>query len=205
MKSLIIEEGAFLVKLARTAVTKYLTESEKMVPPPPPSPKLHEKSGAFVTIEKLIGKEKALRGCIGYPLPHLPLIEAVVESAISAAVEDPRFPPLRKEELSEVVFEVSVLTPPVLLRVSNPKEYPKKIKVGRDGLIVEMGFYKGLLLPQVPLEYGWDEETFLSECCLKAGLPPDAWISEGVRIYTFTAEVFAEVSPGGEIIQKRLI
>lgn len=200
-----MEEGVFLVKLARTAVTKYLTESMKIAPPRPPSARLYEKSGVFVTIEKLIGKEKVLRGCIGYPLPHLPLIEAVIESAISAAVEDPRFQPLRKEELTEVVFEVSVLTPPTLLRVDNPREYPKKIKVGRDGIMVEMGLYKGLLLPQVPVEYNWDEETYLSECCLKAGLPPDAWISEGVKIYTFTAEIFAELSPGGEIIQKKLI
>lgn len=202
---LTLEEGTFLVRLARSTVTKYLTESIKPSPPSPPSQRLYEKSGAFVTIEKLVGKERLLRGCIGYPLPHLPLIEAVMESAISAAVEDPRFPPLRKDELKEVVFEVSVLTPPVLLSVNNPQEYPKKIKVGRDGLIVEMGFYKGLLLPQVPVEYGWDEETFLSECCMKAGLPPDSWISSNVKIYTFMAEVFTELSPGGEVVQKELI
>ncbi|MEM4214077.1 MAG: TIGR00296 family protein, partial [Candidatus Methanomethylicaceae archaeon] len=98
-----------------------------------------------------------------------------------------------------------VLTPPVLLEVNDPKEYPKRIKVGRDGLVVEMGYYKGLLLPQVPVEYGWDEETFLSECCMKAGLPPDSWLSRDVKIYTFSAEVFTEVSPGGEIVRKELL
>ncbi|MEM4406326.1 MAG: TIGR00296 family protein [Candidatus Methanomethylicaceae archaeon] len=200
-----LEEGIFLVKLARTTVTKYLTESVKLRPPSPPSQRLYEKSGAFVTIEKLIGKERILRGCIGYPLPHLPLIEAVIESAISAALEDPRFPPLKLGELKEVVFEVSVLTPPLLLKVNDPKEYPKRIKVGRDGLVVEMGYYKGLLLPQVPVEYGWDEETFLSECCMKAGLPPDSWLSRDVKIYTFSAEVFTEVSPGGEVVRKELM
>lgn len=200
-----LEEGTFLVRLARSTVTNYLKESKKPVPPQPPSPRLYEKSGAFVTIEKLIGEERILRGCIGYPLPHLPLIEAVMESAISAALEDPRFPPLKVDELKEVVFEVSVLTPPTLLRVNDPKEYPKRIRVGRDGLVVEMGFYKGLLLPQVPVEYGWDEETFLSECCMKAGLPPDSWLSRDLKVYVFTAEVFTETSPGGEVVQKKLM
>ncbi len=201
---LTLDEGAFLVRLARSTVTKYLTDSVSAPPPPPPTQRLYEKSGAFVTIEKLMGGEMILRGCIGYPLPHLPIIEAVMKSAISAAFEDPRFPPLKRDELKEVVFEVSVLTPPVLLKVSDPKEYPRKIKVGRDGLIVEKGFYKGLLLPQVPVEYNWDEETFISECCMKAGLPPDSWISRDIKIYTFTAEIFTELSPGGEVAQKEL-
>lgn len=199
-----LEEGTYLVRLARFTVTNYILNSTRPTPPPPPSQKLYDKSGAFVTIEKLIGKERVLRGCIGYPLPNLPLIEAVMESAIAAAVEDPRFPPIKKDELKDVTFEVSVLTPLVLLKVADPKEYPQKIKVGRDGLVVEMGFYKGLLLPQVPVEYGWDEETFLSECCMKAGLPPDSWLSRDVKIYTFTAEIFTELSPNGEIIHKRL-
>lgn len=199
-----IEEGTFLVKLARDAVTKYITKMEKISPPANLNAKFYEKRGAFVTIEKLINDEKVLRGCIGYPLPHLPLVEAVIESAISAAIEDPRFPPLREGELSQVIFEVSVLTPPKLLEVKNPRDYPKLIKIGRDGLIVEMGPYSGLLLPQVPVEYNWDEETFLSECCMKAGLPPDCWLSRSVRIYSFTAEVFCEERPYGKVIKREL-
>lgn len=201
---LTLEEGTFLVKLARDAVTSYITKKKKISPPKDLSVKFYEKCGVFVTIEKLIDNEKILRGCIGYPLPYLPLIEAIIESAISAATKDPRFPPLREEELSQVIFEVSVLTPPKLLEVKNPREYPKLIKIGRDGLIVEMGPYSGLLLPQVPVEYNWDEETFLSECCMKAGLPPDCWLSKNVKIYSFTAEVFCEERPYGKVIKREL-
>ena len=199
-----IEEGAFLVKLARSVVTKHVKESVRISPPTPPSKQMNEKSGVFVTIEKIYKGERVLRGCIGYPLPYMPLVEATIDSAISAAVNDPRFEPLQPEELSEVVFEVSILTPPVLLQAKDPKEYPKLIKVGRDGLIIEKGYYKGLLLPQVPVEYGWDEETFLSECCMKAGLPPDNWLSREVKVYTFSAEVFTEDRPGGEVVPKKL-
>jgi uncharacterized protein (TIGR00296 family) len=199
-----LEEGIFLVKLARTAATKYVTDSTVMSPPDPPSKSLSAKSGVFVTIEKLKGGARVLRGCIGYPLPYMPLVEATVDSAISAAVKDPRFPPLKPKELEEVVFEVSVLTPPAIVKTNDPKLYPKLIKVGRDGLIIEKGFYKGLLLPQVPTEYGWDEETFLSECCMKAGLPPDSWLSKDVMVYSFSATVFTEITPGGEVVVKSL-
>lgn len=199
-----IEEGAFLVRLARSAVTKHIKESVRISSPTPPSEQMNEKSGVFVTIERIHKGERMLRGCIGYPLPYMPLVEATIDSAISAAVNDPRFEPLQPEELSEVVFEVSVLTPPVLLQTKDPKEYPKLIKVGRDGLIIERGYYKGLLLPQVPVEYGWDEETFLSECCMKAGLPPDSWLSREVKVYAFSAEVFTEDRPGGEVVPKKL-
>ncbi|RLE50472.1 MAG: TIGR00296 family protein [Candidatus Methanomethylicota archaeon] len=203
-----LEDGTFLVKLARKAVTTYLTENREIEPPPETPQHLREKRGVFVTIETFFerfGKKMTqLRGCIGYPEPIMPLVEALIDSAISAAVRDPRFPPMSKEELSKVVFEVSVLTPPTLVKVENPKDYPKAIKVGRDGLIVELGFYKGLLLPQVPVEYGWDEETFLSECCVKAGLSPDCWLSRNVKIYSFQAEVFSEVEPNGAVIRKEL-
>ena len=193
-----------MVKLARTAVTKYMTDSTVMSSPNPPSKSLLTKSGVFVTIEKLRGSARTLRGCIGYPLPYMPLVEATVDSAVSAAFNDPRFPPLKPKELEEVVFEVSVLTPPAIVKTSDPKLYPKLIKVGRDGLIIEKDFYKGLLLPQVPTEYGWDEETFLSECCMKAELPPDSWLSKDVKVYSFSATVFTEVTPGGDVVLKNL-
>ena len=198
------EEGTLLVKLARAAVTTYLAESKKIKPTDPLSEALAAKSGVFVTIEKLRGDERTLRGCIGYPLPYMPLAEATIDSALNAAFSDPRFPPLKEKELEQVVFEVSVLTPPKLLKASDPRSYPRLIKVGRDGLIIEQGFYKGLLLPQVPVEYGWDEETFLSECCMKAGLPPDSWLSKEVLVYTFCANVFTENSPKGEVVVKGL-
>lgn len=199
-----LEEGTFLVKLARQVVTSYMATSKNITPPPPPSKRMNDDSGVFVTIKKIANGEKTLRGCIGYPLPVMRLVEATIDSAISAAFNDPRFQPIKPEELKTIVFEVSVLTPPILLRAKSPSEYPRLIKVGRDGLIVEKGYYKGLLLPQVPVELGWDEETFLAECSMKAGLPPDAWVAKGTKIYTFTAEIFDEESPEGKIIANNL-
>lgn len=202
-----IDDGRFLVKLARRAVEEYLSSGTKIRirAADVPNPKLLEKSGVFVTLEKVAGDGRSLRGCIGYPLPVLPLAEATIDSALSAAFNDPRFPPVSMAELGSIVFEVSILTPPVKVEAVAPRDLPSKIKVGRDGLIVESGFYKGLLLPQVPVEYGWDEETFLAECCMKAGLPPDAWLSKKTTVYKFTAEIFAESSPNGEVVQKPLV
>ncbi|HUW47820.1 MAG TPA: TIGR00296 family protein, partial [Patescibacteria group bacterium] len=127
------------------------------------------------------------------------LVEAVVDSAINAATQDPRFPSLSLSELDHVVFEVSVLTPPEEVKVKNPKEYIGKVKVGQDGLIVENGFCKGLLLPQVPVEWKWDEETFLCQCCVKAGLSPDSWLVKGTRVYKFSSIIAEELAPKGDV------
>lgn len=150
------------------------------------SPRLKEPRGVFVTVKK----RGYLRGCIGYVKPIKPLWEAVVDMAQAAAFEDPRFPPVRPEELEELEVEISVLTP--LREVKgDPEEILKQVKVGVHGLMVERPpYYSGLLLPQVAVEYGWDEETFLKETCLKAGLPPDAWRDPFCKIYVFEAEVF---------------
>jgi hypothetical protein len=201
---LTLEEGRFLVKLARKAVENYLKDGKVLAVPSNVSPKLKERCGVFVTINKVSHGEKELRGCIGFPYPTTMLVKAVIESAISSATQDPRFPPLKLDELDHVVFEVSVLTPPQPVEAENPKEYCSKIKVGRDGLIVERSFYKGLLLPQVPVEWKWDEETFLCQCCIKAGLPPDSWLLEGTKIYTFQAIIFEEKTPKGEVILKEI-
>ncbi|HKM60740.1 MAG TPA: TIGR00296 family protein [Candidatus Bathyarchaeia archaeon] len=194
-----LEEGKFLIQLARSAVNEKL-EKDKTIQPPKETPKkLFEQCGVFVTINSLRNGEKELRGCIGYPYPTSPLVEAVIDSAINAATQDPRFYPLSLKELSKVVFEVSVLTPPEPVEVKNPKEYLNKIKVGEDGLIVERGFYRGLLLPQVPIEWGWCEEEFLCQCCVKAGLPPDSWLTKDAKIYKFKAIIFEEETPLGEV------
>ena len=161
--------------------------------------KLYKQCGVFVTINKLKNSGKKLRGCIGYPYPTSALVEAVVESAIAAATQDPRFYPISLNELGDAVFEVSVLTPPEKIEVKKPDEYLTKIKVGEDGLIVEKGIFKGLLLPQVPVELEWNEEEFLCQCCIKAGLPPDSWLTEGTKIYQFQAIIFGEETPTGEI------
>jgi uncharacterized protein (TIGR00296 family) len=199
-----LEEGRFLVRLARNAVKTYLETGKPVEVPENTDAKLFERCGIFVTINTLKNREKHLRGCIGYPYPTSPLVEAVIDSAVSAATRDPRFYPLSSTELEDVVFEVSVLTPPEAVEVENPKEYLAKIKVGEDGLIVEKGGYKGLLLPQVPVEWKWCEEEFLCQCCVKAGLPPDSWLTKGVKIYKFQAIIFEEETPQGEVRRKQL-
>lgn len=198
------EEGKFLIALARNAVETYLKTGQTLEPPKNTAKKLRENCGVFVTINTLKRGKQELRGCIGYPYPTNPLVEAVIDAAISAATRDPRFEPLEKEELDHVVFEVSVLTPPEPVQTQKPQDYLKEIKVGEHGLIIEKGFYKGLLLPQVPVEWGWCEEEFLCQCCVKAGLPPDSWLTKGTKIYRFTAIVFEEETPHGEVKRKSL-
>jgi uncharacterized protein len=196
------EEGEFLLNLARNTVKSYLQNGKTNKPFKETPSKLSQKCGVFVTINSVRGDEKELRGCIGYPYPTSPLVEAVIDSAINAATQDPRFEPMSPQELDNVVFEVSVLTPPELVEITNPKEYISKIKVGEDGLIIERGYHKGLLLPQVPIEWGWCEEEFLCQCCMKAGLPPDSWLTKDAKIYKFRAIIFEEETPNGKI--KRL-
>ena len=184
---------------------KTFLETGKILKPPENAPKkLFENCGVFVTINTARRSRKDLRGCIGYPYPTHPLVQAVIDNAINAATQDPRFEPLEKGELDHVVFEVSVLTPPEPVKVDKPEEYLKQIKVGEHGLIVEKGFYKGLLLPQVPVEWSWCEEEFLCQCCVKASLPPDSWLTKGAKIYRFSAIVFEEETPRGEVKRKRL-
>jgi uncharacterized protein (TIGR00296 family) len=198
------EEGEFIVKLARKAVEECL-RTGKVINSPKNSPaKLQQRCGTFVTINSIRQGKEELRGCIGYPYPTTILTQAVIECAISSATQDPRFYPVSAEELDQVVFEVSVLTPPEVVDIENPAHLPSKIKVGEDGLIVEKGFYKGLLLPQVAVEYGWDEEEFLCQCCVKAGLPPDSWLVKSTRVHKFQAIVFEEKAPRGKIERKEL-
>jgi hypothetical protein len=199
-----LEEGNFLIELARNAVKEYLKTGKYVKAPENTPAKLYEQCGVFVTINKVKHGKKELRGCIGYPYPTNPLVEAVIDSAINSATQDPRFYPLSSSELDEVVFEISVLTPPETIEVKKPEEYVAKIKVGEDGLIVEKGIFKGLLLPQVPVEWGWCEEEFLCQCCIKAGLPPDSWLTKGAKIYKFKAIIFEEETPQGEV-KRRLL
>ena len=197
-------EGESLIKLARNAVKEYLKTRSTIKVPADVSQKLLERCGVFVTISKLSQGEKRLRGCIGYPYPVSPLADAVIDSAINAATQDPRFKPLSQSELSGVIFEVSILTPPELIETSKPQEYLSKFKVGKHGLIVEKGWTKGLLLPQVPVEWNWCEEEFLCQCCMKAGLPPDSWLEKDTKIYKFKAIIFEEETPEGKVRRKAL-
>jgi len=202
--ALSLDEGKFLVELARKAVKENLTTGKHLAAPQNTPKKLLRQCGIFVTINTIKHGETQLRGCIGYPYPTLPLVEAVIESAIDAATQDPRFYTLTLKELGNVVFEVSVLTPPEVVKVQKPDEYVTKIKIGEDGLIIEKGVFKGLLLPQVPVEWKWDEEEFLCQCCIKAGLPPDTWLTKSTGIFKFQAIIFEEEIPNGKIKQLHL-
>ena len=192
-------EGSVLVTLARRAISEYITTNRVLSIPASVSAPLFQKCGVFVTLNILHQNQKELRGCIGHPYPHTPLVEATIDAAIASAFRDPRFMPVRPEEIRNLVIEVSVLTPPTRILVETPRDYVSAIKIGRDGLLVERGLSKGLLLPQVPVEWGWDAEEFLSQCCMKAGLTPDMWLVEGTKVYNFSCLVFYEKQPNGEI------
>ena len=190
-------DGIQLVKMARKVVTKFLKNNLKILDSEFNS-KFNFSAGVFVTINK----EEDLRGCIGYPTPVKKLSEGLVDAAISAATMDPRFPPVTSDELDKITFEVTLLTPPVEIKVREYSEYLSEIKVGRDGLIVENGFSSGLLLPQVPIEYGWNEKEFLEYTCQKAGLNRDAWKEKSTVVSKFKGVIFKEKTPNGEIIRE---
>ncbi|MEM2040231.1 MAG: TIGR00296 family protein [Zestosphaera sp.] len=204
-EDLTLEEGTFLVRLARRAVENYIIRNVVIELPEDTPQKLRGMGASFVTLLKISGAEShELRGCIGYVKPVEPLALNVIHAAIAAATEDPRFPPLEPRELTEVIFEVSVLSK--MIEISrNPKKRPSEFLIGRDGLMMEYGFYSGLLLPEVPVEYCWDNETFLAETCFKAGLSPDCWLNERVKVFRFSARTFKEVRPGGDVIIRDFI
>lgn len=171
-------ERQLLLRLAHDSIQSALDGRELDVTPP--TAHLAEPRGAFTTLH-LQGQ---LRGCIGYILPADSLYKTVADAARAAAFEDPRFEPVTLSDAPKLKLEISVLSPPQPIR-------PDEVVVGRHGLIVSQGVRRGLLLPQVPLEWEWDRETFLAQTCLKAGLPPDAW-QHGAQLQGFTAEVFGE-------------
>ena len=165
------------------------------------TPTFDQKAGAFVTFHTF--PDKQLRGCIGIPEPVMPLQDAILQGAQSAS-HDPRFPALVAEELNCIIVEVTVLTPPEKIIVDTPEELIDAVVIGRDGLIAEQGgLRRGLLLPQVPVEHGWDEQEYLSHTCMKAGLPPFAWRDGEMTFYRFEGEIFAETEPSGPVEQQR--
>lgn len=186
MAGLTAREKKALLALARETIGRHLASGKRECPPPPVDcPALLEEHGVFVTLHR----SGELRGCIGYPLPMKPLWEATAEMAIAAAVEDPRFPAVGAGELAALDIEISVLSVPQ--KVAGPES----VRVGVDGIIISKGLHRGLFLPQVPGEQGWDLEQYISFGCRKAGLPADEW-RRGVQIETFQADVFGERPPG---------
>ncbi|MEM4561656.1 MAG: TIGR00296 family protein [Desulfurococcaceae archaeon] len=203
---LTLEEGYYLVKLARLAIEEYLRTGEKIKPSGIPSEKLLRPGMTFTTLETLDAStgRTSLRGCIGFLAPVYSLVESVVESAVEAAVNDPRFPPVELREMDSIIVEVTVLSEPVKLDVPNRIELPHYIVIGKHGLVVEKGWFKGTLLPVVPVEYCWDEETFLAETCLKAGLRPNCWLDPATRIYVYEGRVFREKTPRGSVYERNM-
>ncbi|MFP4581201.1 MAG: AmmeMemoRadiSam system protein A [Candidatus Sumerlaeia bacterium] len=180
------EHKEWLLSLARKTLENlkprgsHKPDEALLIDSPIPEP-LKEKRGAFVTLHR----QGQLRGCIGYVQPIEPLYRTVIDNAVNAARSDPRFPPVHLDEVSEIDIEISVMTVPEPIAVDD-------IEVGRHGLIAKSGPMRGLLLPQVATEHGWDRETFLNHTCMKAGLPPDSWKEGDVHFDAFTAQVFGE-------------
>lgn len=193
-------EGKAAIELARKTIETLLTENRVLrardaginLPPV-----FGEKRGVFVTLTE----DGMLRGCIGHPYPDSKLEEAIIDSAISAAVRDPRFPPVGGEELNSIVVEVTILTQPEKINAP-PEELPDKVEIGKHGLIVKQGYCQGLLLPQVAPENEMDSIDFLGHTCMKAGLSPDAWV-KGAEVYCFEGQIFKEKEPGGEVMEEK--
>jgi uncharacterized protein len=178
-----LEQRKTLLQIARESIATVLDGGRPDLAKYVIDELLRDPAGAFVTLNQANGE---LRGCIGSIQPVAPLYMAVSMSAVNAALRDPRFDPVQREELAGLHLEISVMGP--IERVTSFEE----IRVGRDGLIVTRGRSAGLLLPQVAAEYGWDRDTFLSHTCLKAGLSRDAWRAQDTRVERFSAEVFGE-------------
>ncbi|MEM0243550.1 MAG: AmmeMemoRadiSam system protein A [Candidatus Aenigmatarchaeota archaeon] len=184
------ETKKFIINLAKKAIEVYVKANRIISKPREYPSELNEKRGVFVTIYKKVNNQSYLRGCIGLPYPTKPLIEGIIEAAISAT-RDPRFPPLDEKELKEIFVEVSILSKPEKIEGKNYKEILEKIRPFKDGIIIKKGTKSALFLPQV-----WDDipkkEEFLSYLCIKAGLPPNEWTKEGTEFYKFEAEVVEE-------------
>ena len=180
------ESGKYLVNLAKKTILQYLENGEKLETPEDYPAELGEKLGVFVTLNK----NHDLRGCIGFAEPIERAIDATIEVAIAAAFNDPRFPPVTKDEFDSLDIEVTVLTKPEIIPVAFPEQYLDEIEIGRDGLIIQKGYSRGLLLPQVAVENAFDKETFLEQTCRKAGISADSWMDESCDVYKFQGQIF---------------
>jgi len=203
MNLLSTEEGRILVGTARQAITHHL-DGKNFDPADRVNSELSVPRGVFVTLFDHM-MSRGLRGCIGNPFPKTSLLNETVRCAVEAATMDPRFAPLRQDEfLRSIALEATVLSPLVHITVKSPLDFPLNIKVGRDGLLVGGVGTRGLLLPQVAIDEGFDEEEFLNQCCLKAGLMPDAWVTGSVKVARFQGQIFSEDAPGGRVFERKL-
>jgi uncharacterized protein (TIGR00296 family) len=201
--SLSTEDGKTLVATARQSITEFF-DKRKLDPASNESLELSVPRGVFVTLLDAAIRG-GLRGCIGNPFPKSSLLAETARCAVEAATMDPRFDPVRLDEFQQrIIVEVTVLSPMEHIMVKSPLDLPLNIEVGRDGLLVEGAGGRGLLLPQVAVDEGFDAEEFLNQCCLKAGLMPDAWVIRGVRVARFQGQIFSEEGPGGRVFERKL-
>ncbi len=202
MEKLSEAQAELVVKAARKAIENYF--AKRIVPKAELPKELDFDCGVFVTLKRYSTRGEKLRGCIGYPEPIYALSKALPKASVSAAVADPRFPPVEEGELENLTIEVSLLSRPEKVEVANRSDLPHIIKIGKHGIIIEKGIYKGLLLPQVAVEEGWESEEFLSYACMKAGLPPDEWLDDATQVSLFSARVFKELEPKGQVVEETL-
>ena len=180
------KSGHYLVDLSKKSIEYYLKNQEIMKKPDDYPIELDENLGVFVTLNK----NNNLRGCIGYAEPIKSAIEATIEVAVAAAFNDPRFKEITENEYEELDLEVTVLTKPEIIEDADYKQYLDEIEIGRDGLIIQKGFAKGLLLPQVAEENAFDIEEFLEHTCMKAGISADSWKDESCDVFKFQDQIF---------------
>lgn len=185
MQVLTEDEGKIALRLARRAIEDSFSGSDTTYEGLPGI--FYRERGVFVTLNE----QSMLRGCIGLPYPVKALGDALIDAARSAAFNDPRFSPVSEKELDNIDIEITVLTEPELMECL-PEERPDMIAVGRHGLMLRHGFNGGLLLPQVAVEYNWDNTEFLEHTCMKAGLPNNCWKRPDVELYTFEGQIFSE-------------
>jgi len=187
-----LKQGEQLVKLARDSIISEFSKNKIIVPKG-----FEIERGVFVTLKNY--PDETLRGCIGFTYPF-PLAEAIVKAAKLAAFEDIRFSPLKEEEIKNIIIEISILTEPKEVKIKTEEDL-KKIKIGEDGLIIQLDSLSGLLLPQVAVEEKWDAKTFIEHTCLKAGLGINAWKDPATKVYKFQAQIFKEESPNGNVVE----
>ena len=200
---LTIREGELLVRKTRQGIEAHLGNQGNYDPGPHDASELWRMRGVFVTITT--DGTGILRGCIGNPHPHHPLIVGAVQAGILAASSDPRFSPVTLEEFSlRDRLELTVLSALEEIHAASREKLIDLIVVGKHGLVIDGYGQQGLLLPQVAVDEGFDEEDFLTNCCLKAGLPPDAWLSDRVKVYRFTCQVFFEEAPNGDTVERKM-
>ncbi|MCL5112337.1 MAG: TIGR00296 family protein [Candidatus Marsarchaeota archaeon] len=199
MKIYTLEQGKELVKAARSTIELAARSprfKRELVRSSLKS--FDEKYGVFVTLKHY--PTETLRGCIGFPKPVESVRMELVDAAFAAAFEDPRFVPVSHKELDELIVEVSILSEPIAVKSRSPAGL-RRLKIGRDGVIIEYGLYSGLLLPEVAVEQKWDREQLLDGACEKAGLPTGYWKQPNVKLYKFETQVFTEETPSGNVVE----